>query len=310
MKDIDKAAEIVKNADALLIGAGAGMGVDSGLPDFRGDQGFWRAYPPYKKLGLNFVEMANPDWFSRDPELGWGFYGHRLNLYRITNPHKGFQILREWGAAKPQGFFVFTSNVDGQFQRAGFPSDRIVEIHGAIDWLQCTAQCGIGIYECNPSNPRPVAIDEQTMRAVGPLPSCPKCGAIARPNILMFGDWDWEEERTAQQQRRMEQWLQEIRGAKMAVVECGSGQAISTVRRFCEAVAQSNNGALIRINPRESEVSPGHIGINAGALETLQAIERKYRENMENQQNQRGTVKLPRKTGLAGIGLDWNRTPG
>jgi NAD-dependent SIR2 family protein deacetylase len=178
MKDIDKAAEIVKNADALLIGAGAGMGVDSGLPDFRGDQGFWRAYPPYKKLGLNFVEMANPDWFSRDPELGWGFYGHRLNLYRITNPHKGFQILREWGAAKPQGFFVFTSNVDGQFQRAGFPSDRIVEIHGAIDWLQCTAQCGIGIYECNPSNPRPVAIDEQTMRAVGPLPSCPKCGAM------------------------------------------------------------------------------------------------------------------------------------
>ena len=63
------------------------MGVDSGLPDFRGDQSSWRAYPPYKKLGLNFIEMANPEWFSRDPRLGWGFYGHRLNLYRTTSPH-------------------------------------------------------------------------------------------------------------------------------------------------------------------------------------------------------------------------------
>jgi NAD-dependent SIR2 family protein deacetylase len=273
MKSIDKAANTIRSAEALLIGAGAGMGVDSGLPDFRGDQGFWRSYPPYKKLGLNFVEMANPDWFSRDPELGWGFYGHRLNLYRITSPHNGFQILKKWSAAKQQGFFVFTSNVDGQFQRAGFPVDRIVEVHGAIDWLQCTAQCGIGIYEIDPSNPCPVKVDEKTMRAAGPLPSCPKCGAIARPNILMFGDWEWDNGRTSEQQQRMKQWLEQIHGAKLAIVECGSGQAISTVRRFCEAVAKASNGILIRINPRESEVPYGHIGIDAGALETLQAID-------------------------------------
>ena len=52
------------------------MGVDSGLPDFRGDRGFWKAYPPYAKLGLHFAEMANPRWFDSDPELAWGFYGH------------------------------------------------------------------------------------------------------------------------------------------------------------------------------------------------------------------------------------------
>ncbi|MBN1566897.1 MAG: NAD-dependent protein deacetylase [Acidobacteria bacterium] len=269
---INKAAEAIRRADALLIGAGAGMGVDSGLPDFRGNQGFWRAYPPYAKLGLSFIEMANPDWFSRDPQLGWGFYGHRLGLYRTTVPHRGFQILRKWGERMRHGFFVFTSNVDGQFQRAGFPPDAIVEIHGAIDWLQCTAGCGIGIFECDPANPQPVDVDEQTMRAVGKLPCCPRCGATARPNILMFGDWDWDERRTGEQQQRLNRWLQEIRGANLAIVECGSGQTISTVRRFCEEVSRPD-GTLIRINPREAEVPAGHIGIAAGALETLQAID-------------------------------------
>src|SRR5437867_6444756 len=93
---IRRAAEAIAGAEALLIGAGAGLGVDSGLPDFRGAQGFWRAYPPYARLGLSFVDLANPRWFEDDPHLAWGFYGHRLNLYRATTPHDGFQILRAW----------------------------------------------------------------------------------------------------------------------------------------------------------------------------------------------------------------------
>jgi hypothetical protein len=74
------AAEAIEGADALLITAGAGMGVDSGLPDFRGTQGFWRAYPAIAKLGVSFEEMANPQWFNHDPALAWAFYGHRLNF--------------------------------------------------------------------------------------------------------------------------------------------------------------------------------------------------------------------------------------
>ena len=65
-RDLERAAQAVAHAEAMLIGAGAGMGVDSGLPDFRGDQGFWRAYPPIARLGLSFVEMANPQWFEDD----------------------------------------------------------------------------------------------------------------------------------------------------------------------------------------------------------------------------------------------------
>ena len=55
-----RAKEIVANAQAIIITAGAGMGVYSGLPDFRGDQGFWKAYPPLKDKDLGFTDMANP----------------------------------------------------------------------------------------------------------------------------------------------------------------------------------------------------------------------------------------------------------
>ena len=144
---VEQAARVISQADALLIGAGAGMGVDSGLPDFRGPQGFWRAYPPYQQLGLDFVSLANPRWFAEDPELAWGFYGHRMGLYRRTEPHEGFDILRRWASRLPLGGFVFTSNVDGHFQRAGFSPERIVEVHGSFEGMQCTRDCGIGIFQ-------------------------------------------------------------------------------------------------------------------------------------------------------------------
>src|SRR5579862_8215903 len=139
---IEQASRAIARADALVIAAGAGMGVDSGLPDFRGPEGFWRAYPAYGTLGLSFQDLANPVWFERDPELAWGFYGHRLELYRGTRPHYGFSILHRWARRMPHGFFVFTSNVDGHFQQAGFEADRLVECHGSLAWLQCTASCG------------------------------------------------------------------------------------------------------------------------------------------------------------------------
>ena len=75
MKQLQKAKALLKNCDALFITAGAGMGVDSGLPDFRGVEGFWNAYPKAKELGLRFEDMANPEWFESDPQLAWHFMG-------------------------------------------------------------------------------------------------------------------------------------------------------------------------------------------------------------------------------------------
>ncbi len=267
------AAEAVASAHALIIGAGAGMGVDSGLPDFRGDQGFWKAYPPYAKLGLRFSDLANPSWFASDPTLAWGFYGHRLELYRSTAPHDGFRILREWAGRARNGAFVFTSNVDGQFQRAGFDPERIVEVHGTIDWMQCTRDCGAGIFEV-PHQEHPIAVNEQTGRAEGQLPACPSCGALARPNILMFGDADWNDERTRAQQERLRDWLRGVRGPGLVTIECGAGLAVPTVRHFSEHVVSSRNGTLVRINPREPAVPPGrHVSLPCGSLEALRGIQ-------------------------------------
>lgn len=255
--------------DALLITAGAGMGVDSGLPDFRGDEGFWRAYPPFRKLGLSFVDLADPRWFRDDPALAWGFYGHRLGLYRRTVPHAGFARLRALGARMAHGLFVFTSNVDGQFQRAGFDPERIVECHGSLHHLQCTAACGLPLVDAAPWQ---VEVDEASFRAQGPLPVCPECGALLRPNVLMFGDGEWDGLRTTAQHRRFDRWLSTLRsaGARPLVIELGAGSAIPTVRRLGEEVVRRlPAGRLVRINPREAEVPAGQLGIAAGAVEGL-----------------------------------------
>ncbi|WP_435007857.1 SIR2 family NAD-dependent protein deacylase [Tundrisphaera lichenicola] len=267
---LGRAAEVIARADALLIGAGAGIGVDSGLPDFRGPQGFWKAYPPYAKLGLAFESVANPDHFADDPAFAWGFYGHRTNLYRATRPHEGFAILRRWVARMPFGGFVFTSNVDGHFETAGFDPERIVECHGSIEWRQCLDQCGVGIH---PADPAGVVVDPETFRAGDPLPSCPRCGGLARPNILMFGDWGWDSRRTAEQHWRIERWLGGQAGPRLAILEFGAGRAVPTVRHFSERVAERSGGTLIRVNPRDSEVPIGQVSLPMGAREAIRAIE-------------------------------------
>ncbi|GAJ11580.1 unnamed protein product, partial [marine sediment metagenome] len=226
-ENIKKAASALKRSDAVLITAGAGIGVDSGLPDFRGNKGFWKAYPPIAKLGLSFSEMANPRWFHNNPRLAWAFYGHRLNLYRKTQPHKGFTQLLEIGEQKIGGYFVFTSNIDGQFQKAGYGEDRIEECHGSIHYLQCSRVCSNKIWDANQIE---VEVDEEKFEAQEPLPECVNCGRVARPNILMFGDWDWLPSRMDEQGQKMRAWLTRVEEGKMklVVVEIGAGKAVPT----------------------------------------------------------------------------------
>ncbi len=262
MTPVAAARRALRDADAVLIGAGAGMGVDSGLPDFRGPEGFWRAYPPFRELGLRFEEMANPRHFRENPALGWGFYGHRLHLYRDVVPHAGFAILRDLIGDRPR--FVFTSNVDGGFQRAGFDDHEVYEIHGSIHHLQCVRGCTDRIVSAEGTD---VHVDPTTFRARRPLPACPDCGGLARPNVLMFGDWGWSPARSDAQADRYRDWLRSRRG-RLVVIELGAGTSLPSVRHECERRADT----LIRINPRESHGPAGTISIAAGALDALEAL--------------------------------------
>jgi NAD-dependent SIR2 family protein deacetylase len=272
INSINLAAELVSQADALIVAAGAGMGVDSGLPDFRGNQGFWQAYPALGRARMDFSSIASPQAFRDDPALAWGFYGHRLALYRATVPHPGFALLRAWGERMEHGASVFTSNVDGQFQLAGFDPQRIVECHGSIHHLQCMQPhrrhaCG-AIWSAQDFVPD---VDADACRLRNAPPACPHCGGLARPNILMFGDGDWLERRAEEQQARMQTWLARTR--RPVVIELGAGTAIPSVRHFSHGVVQHHGGRLVRINPREPQVAGSlDAGIAMGALDGLRAI--------------------------------------
>jgi NAD-dependent SIR2 family protein deacetylase len=259
------AVEWLLEADGLLITAGAGMGVDSGLPDFRGADGFWRAYPALRHHGFSFEDMANPAGFANTPTLTWGFYGHRLALYRDTQPHGGFDILRKWSARMEHGTFVFTSNVDGQFQKAGFPPGRVVECHGTIHNLQCIQPCTNEAWPADSFNP---VVNNTTCELESEIPRCPMCGRIARPNILMFGDWGWVEKYAERQRMSLDAWLGGVE--RLVVVELGAGRALPTVRRFSER----HGPRVIRINPREHAISPKiGAGFAGGAHETLRLLD-------------------------------------
>jgi len=263
-----RAAQALKRAEVLVITAGAGMGVDSGLPDFRGDKGFWKAYPPYERLGISFVEAANPVHFALDPAFGWGFYGHRASLYRETAPHEGFRILLSWIKRFGLDYFVATSNVDGHFQKAGFAEEKVYEVHGSIHYLQCITPCSDAIWE----NREEVPVDTSTMRAQH-IPRCPRCGAVARPNILMFGDFSWISYRTDAQNRRFTDFLYRHRGARMVVMEMGAGTAVPTIRRLTEHLSRTLGATAVRINPREPHIDRPHISLPCGALEGLKGID-------------------------------------
>lgn len=84
--ELDLIGQWISSADSLVIASGAGMGVDSGLPDFRGNEGFWQAYPALGQTGMDFTSIANGQTFICDPVLAWGFLGTSLEALRSNLP--------------------------------------------------------------------------------------------------------------------------------------------------------------------------------------------------------------------------------
>ncbi|HEY4831165.1 MAG TPA: Sir2 family NAD-dependent protein deacetylase, partial [Waddliaceae bacterium] len=132
-----KAAQLIFDADVLFISAGAGMGVPGGLGTFRGTAaGVW---PPLNELGLQFQDMSNPARFVENDKYGplwaWSFWKWRYCAYTETQPHEGYRYLLNWSKKKNHPAFVFTTNIDGHFLKAGF--EKVLERHGTVQFLQC-----------------------------------------------------------------------------------------------------------------------------------------------------------------------------
>jgi NAD-dependent SIR2 family protein deacetylase len=272
-KGAARAAELIACADALVIAAGAGLGVDSGLPDFRGHEGLWSSHTAPAGAHLEFRDVANPKTFLSDPAMAWGLFGHNLSMYRKTQPHAGYGILKIWSGRAYLGARIFTSNVDGQFQKAGFLPKQMHECHGSIHHLQCIEPCKSGVWSADAFS---TLLVQENCLLLNEPPKCPVCGGLARPNILMFGDSGWLSDREQMQSRAKAKWFRRLAAieANAVVIEIGAGSARTYVRHFSDAVSWKYGARMIRINPRESEVPcSDDVGITAEALEALLAID-------------------------------------
>jgi len=290
-----QAAKLIADADAILIGTGAGMGVSSGLGTFRGaNAGVW---PPLKKLGIEFTSMSNPRWFgypvldkqkidnndqacTSSANFGWSFWHYRHSAYTSNMPHKGYDILKKWSASKKLGGFSFTSNIDGHWYESKFPPDRIIEVHGSVRFLQCSQpkslECSSGIH---PLPSLDLTINPLNNCAYPPLPKCPSCGALGRPNVLMFSDWGFIGDRYDKQASRYSTWKEEIANnhSKVVAIEIGAGGAVPTVRHEMENSVHQFGAKLIRINLEQPNISTrcgaGHLSFACDAITILEMID-------------------------------------
>lgn len=269
-KIFDDAADSFKNAEAILVLAGAGMSVDSGLPTYRDKEGFWNDYPLYRKIEKDYIAMASPDGFTSHPYFAWGFFAHQYRLYKNAIPHEGYLKLLEL-VQKKEDYFVVTTNVDGLFLKAGFPKSHLHETHGSIHKLQCSRTCKRVAWDIDELN---VEIDYSSMNALDPLPLCPNCGAVARPNIFMFGDTDesyiWEESQESAKSFR--EWREKNKHKRVVMLEIGVG-AEGLKRHVRQYYREFSSAVLIQVNPEfDSSDSSDALYMQMGAKEALVAL--------------------------------------
>jgi NAD-dependent deacetylase len=162
---------------------GAGVSAESGIPTFRGKEGYWtvgaREYHPQ--------ELATRAAFTAMPWEVWAWYLYRRAVCRRAAPNPGHAALVRIDAALPDRFALVTQNVDGLHRRAGSPDARTFPIHGDISLMRCAA-------DCSPDRwPIPDAVpDLDRGEPVAPAARdalvCPRCGGLARPHVLWFDE--------------------------------------------------------------------------------------------------------------------------
>jgi NAD-dependent SIR2 family protein deacetylase len=224
-----------------------------------------------------------------DARLAWAFWRFSYEMYTAgSKPHAGYALLKQWGDRTKHGMFAVTSNVDGHWLRTlGEDSRRVYEIHGSVQHMQIMkpsptlAQLGVDAvwpvdserdYE---SMTVDAAVDPARIQPTAPLPVHPKVEYViqearqcrpnlsdteaealatamrARPNVLMFGDPDFDRTRADVQDGCYFDWKEQLttQAAKVCVIEIGAGQAVRTIKDLAESeLAEFPSAKFIRIN--------------------------------------------------------------
>lgn len=178
---LDRIQSLAAGGGKLVFLTGAGISAESGIPTFRGPEGFWtqgsRVYHPQ--------ELATWSAFSADPHLVWPWYLWRRHRCREAMPNAAHHALVAIEQHLGDQFTLVTQNVDGLHTRAGNTANRTYEIHGNIDYMRCVNGCG-------PKQPIP---DLPHISAscsfhpdwAEPL-ECTPCRAWRRPHVLWFDE--------------------------------------------------------------------------------------------------------------------------
>lgn len=183
------------NTGLILVLTGAGVSAESGVPTFRGEEGYWR-------IGSrNYFpeELATRASFERMPDEIWGWYLYRRSVCRAASPNAGHLALAELerGLAErgeAERFLLVTQNIDGLHLRAGNTLARTYQIHGNIDYMRSVHDHDASIF------PLPRGLGERWERGRAlsdeqrQLLICPHDQSPARPHVLWF-DETYDEER-------------------------------------------------------------------------------------------------------------------
>jgi NAD-dependent deacetylase len=160
---LGRARRLLSEAESPVAFTGAGMSKECGIRTFRGEDGHWREY--------RAEDLATLGAIRRNPRVVWEWYAERLIRYREVEPHEGYYALVE--IEKRLGSLpVITQNVDGLHHRAG--SSEVVELHGTLRTASCIEEPG-----------RRYPLAPQLLEELPP--QC-ECGAVLRPDVVMFGE--------------------------------------------------------------------------------------------------------------------------
>ena len=255
-------AEVRSAAGSVVALTGAGISAESGLPTFRGAEGYWRVgsknYAP--------EDMATRAMFDQKPEEVWRWYLYRFGVYRDATPNEGHRALARLEQALGERFTLVTQNIDGLHRRAG--SERVIAIHGEAAYVRCADECGLGR----------VAAPELTVTSKdAPLPpsvraalTCPRCGGWLRPHVLWF-DECYDDENYG-----MSRALEAGAGAALLLV-VGTSGATNLPMQIGRAAAR-RGVALVDVNPASNpfselaERSPRGCSVRSTASEALPAL--------------------------------------
>lgn len=266
---MDELKKLLEQSKTCLFLTSAGMSADSGIPTFRDREGYWRNFPVFREKGLQAQELASPHSFRTQAHHSWAFYEWRRRNARENTPHTGYDVINDMIENFFEAAFVHTTNTDGYHLISGLDKSKIMEVHGSIWRIQCMQ--GIGCryaYEENEDVPL-CELNYETMSASN-LPFCPHCGSLLRPNVLMFGDWEYVEH--MHQYHNFQAFLQDA-PVPDVIFLVGSSSEIPT-NDYIAKNLQAHGSMVVTINPDSSStrVCRPDIYLDTGAMKAFEQI--------------------------------------